>query len=133
VLDPKLLERPPHLGEPILVDLLARLRSEEVVTAAIGIEARWKALVGEHLEQRPQRRARALLLDQERRINLAAGIVQGHDQVELGLPAKPSKRLASWCSIIPTQGFRGRLRRCAPRRFARSTNPAAWSCVLVQV
>src|SRR6266446_1944284 len=28
---------------------------------------------------------------------------------------------------MPTHGFLGRLRRCAPRRPARSTSPAAWS------
>ena len=30
----------------------------------------------------------------------------------------------SWCSIMPSQGLRSRLRRCAPRRLPRSTSPA---------
>jgi hypothetical protein len=37
VLDPKPIERPAHLGEPILVDRLACLWGPEVVAAAIGI------------------------------------------------------------------------------------------------
>src|SRR5438874_1169337 len=33
---------------------------------------------------------------------------------------------------MPTHGLRGRLRRCAPRRLARSTSPAACSCVFTK-
>jgi hypothetical protein len=50
-----------------------------------------------------------------------------------GCPSSHACCEPSWCSIMPSYGFLSRLRRCAPRRFARSTSPAACNCVFVQV
>src|ERR1700682_2537004 len=89
--DPQPIERPPHLGEPPLVDLPTRLRGEEVMAAAIGIQARWQTLRPEHRQTPPKARCRSLFLHQKGRIDLAGGIVHRHDQVEFGSPRKPRK------------------------------------------
>src|SRR5215211_2845053 len=87
-------ERPRALGEPVLVDRLACLRGEEVVAAAIGIEARWQAARGEHIRKPAKARGRAFLLHQKGRIDLARGVVHRHDQIEVGLPGKPGETAA---------------------------------------
>jgi hypothetical protein len=51
VLDAEPVERPAHLGEPILVHRLARLGREEVVAATVGIEASRQAMGAKHLQQ----------------------------------------------------------------------------------
>src|SRR6516225_10466450 len=69
MLNPKPIERPPDLRELALVNRLARLRREEIMTAAVGVEARSQTLGREHFEQAAKRRSRSLFLDQERRVN----------------------------------------------------------------
>jgi hypothetical protein len=54
----------------------------KVMTAAIGIQAQRQAVTHKYFQQRPERRIRAFFLDQERRINLARGVVHRHHQVE---------------------------------------------------
>ena len=78
----------------LLVDRLARLRREEVVAAAVGIEARRQAVRGEHLQQRAKGRGRAFLLDQKRRVDRAGRVVHRHDQVERRLARKPRRARA---------------------------------------
>jgi hypothetical protein len=65
VLDAEAIERPAHLGQPGLVDLAAGLGREEVVAAAVGVEAGRQALGREGLKQPLEARRRALLLHQE--------------------------------------------------------------------
>jgi hypothetical protein len=89
VLDAEPGQSPSHLRRPLLVHRLAGLHRHEVVAAAIGVEARWQALSGKHLQARPKRRGGALLLDQERRIDLAGGVIHGHDQIERRLTLEP--------------------------------------------
>ncbi len=57
----------------------------------IGVEARGQTRGGEHLKKRPERRNGAFLLDQKRRIDLAGGIIQRHDEIKLGRPFEPRK------------------------------------------
>src|SRR5262245_40767805 len=104
------------------------------MAATIGVEAGGKAMLGEYLQQPSKRRCSALLLNKKRRIDVAGRVIHRHDQVELRLILKPSKAaLPSWCSIMPTHGLRGRLRRCAPRRGAGLTRRAVCSCVFTHV
>jgi hypothetical protein len=49
VLDPQMRQRPTNPGQPALVHRTIRLRRDEVVAAAIRIEARRQAVRGEHL------------------------------------------------------------------------------------
>jgi hypothetical protein len=65
MLDSEPIERTAHLREPVFVDRFASLWGEEIMAAAVGIEARRQAGGREHLQQRTKRRGRALLLDQE--------------------------------------------------------------------
>ena len=51
------------------------------MAAAIGVERAEQAMRRNHLAQRPQRRCRAFLLNQDHRIDLARRIVHRHDQV----------------------------------------------------
>ena len=63
----------------------------KVMTSAIGIEAQRQTVPPEYLQQRPERRIRAFLLDQERRINPACRIVHCHDQIHAPAP-RPATR-----------------------------------------
>lgn len=83
MLDPELLEGPPDLGQAGLVDLLAGLRGDEVMAAAIGVERTEQALRGNRLLKPLQARGGALLFDQKERGDRAGGIVQGDDQIKL--------------------------------------------------
>ena len=130
--DTEPIERTAHLGQSILVDRLAGLVGVKVVATTVGIERAGQAVRHKGFQQAAEGRGRAFLLHQEGRIDRAGGIVHRHDQIG-GCPASQRWREPSWCSIMPSHGFLSRLRRCAPRRFARSTSPAACSCVLVQV
>ena len=103
VLDPELLERPPDLGRLAAIDLAAGLRGVKVMRAAIGIEAQRQAVLGEHLHQRPERRGRAFLLDQKRRVDRARRIVHGHDQVERRLALEPGVARAVLVQHHPRQ------------------------------
>src|ERR1700746_780983 len=55
VLDAEARQRPPYLGQLLLVDRLAGPRGEEVMAAAVGIETRRQAVHGEHLKKSPER------------------------------------------------------------------------------
>jgi hypothetical protein len=91
VLDPEMGQRTADLGQLLLVDRLAGLRGEEVMSATVGIEARWQAAGCEHLEEGPQRRNRAFLLDQKCRVDLAGRVVHGDNEIERGRPFNPGK------------------------------------------
>jgi len=56
---------PGHLGQPLFVDRLAGRRGEKIVTAAVGVEARWQALGGEHPQAAHATSKRSFLLDQK--------------------------------------------------------------------
>jgi hypothetical protein len=89
MLDAELLQRPAHLGRMLLVHLAAGLRRQEVMTAAIGVDARRQPACREHLQEASHRGSRALLLDQKHRVDRARRIVHRHDQVQRRLAAKP--------------------------------------------
>src|SRR5215472_2739294 len=55
MLDAEVRQRPPYLGQLLLVDRLAGPRGEEVMAAAVGVEARRQAVHGEHLKKCPER------------------------------------------------------------------------------
>src|SRR5436305_4979210 len=94
MLDPKPIKRAPDLRRPALVNSLARLRRVEIMAAAIGIEARRKALRREHLQKLTKRRNRTLFLDQKRRVDRARRIIHRDDQIKLRRPAEPRKPAA---------------------------------------
>src|SRR5918911_1120312 len=89
VLDAELLQSPTNLGQLILIDRLAGLGREEVVTAPIGIERAEQALALDHLPQATQAREGAFLFDQKGRVDLARGVVQRDNQIQRRLPAQP--------------------------------------------
>src|SRR5919206_1884365 len=89
VLDAELLQRTPDLGQLILIDRLAGLGREEIVTAPIGIERTEQALACDHLAKATQAREGAFLFDQKGRVDLARGVVQRDDQIQWRLPAQP--------------------------------------------
>ncbi|MGH6857037.1 MAG: hypothetical protein ACRECP_05165 [Methylocella sp.] len=80
--DAELLKRPADLCQLRAVDLAARCRRVKIMRAPIRIEVQGQAMRAKHLDQRPEGRGRAFLLDQKRRINLAGGIVQRDNQIE---------------------------------------------------
>ena len=59
------------------------------MAAAIRVQARRDAVLHQYLQARPQRRHCALLLDKERRVDLARRIVHRHDQIERRLSLQP--------------------------------------------
>ena len=103
------------------------------MAAPVRIEAQRQAMRAKHFVQRTERQIRALFLNQKGRIDRVRGIVHGHDQIERGWPPSHACREPSWCSIMPGNGRRGRLRRCAPRFFAFSSKPFECRNVFVQV
>ena len=82
MLDPELGQRAADLGQPMPVDLLARLGGEEVMAAAIGVEGREQTHPGDHLGKPAQARERPFLLDEEGRIDLAGRVIHRHDEIE---------------------------------------------------
>src|SRR5690348_4656671 len=58
------------------------LGSEEVVAAAIGVEAGRQALLREHLKAGPKGRGGTFFLDQKCRVDGAGGIIHRHDQIK---------------------------------------------------
>ena len=83
MLDAELAQGAPDLGGVVLVDLAAGLRGVEVVTATIGVERTEQPARGDHLVEGPEARHGALLGDEEGRVDLGGGIVEGDDQVPL--------------------------------------------------
>jgi hypothetical protein len=79
----ELLERPAHLGQLGLRHFAASLGGVEVVAAAVGVELHEQAVPFDHLEQPAKAAQRAFFLDQKGRVDLARGVVHGHDQIEL--------------------------------------------------
>ena len=65
MLNPELLERPPHLHRMAAIDLAAGLGGVKVMRAAVSVEAHRQAVLAEYLLA-PGRSGRALLLGQER-------------------------------------------------------------------
>jgi hypothetical protein len=63
------------------------------------------------LQQSAKRRRGAFLLDQQRRIQRARGVIHRHHQSSARRPASQAAREPSWCSIMPSHGLRSRLRR----------------------
>ena len=103
MLDAELLERPAHLGQPAAVDLAARLGGMEVVRTAIRIEAHRQPVGAERLFQRPERRCRTLLLDQNCRIDRPRRVVQCRNEVERRLAFEPDVSRAVLMQHHPRQ------------------------------
>ena len=89
MLDPQLAERPPDLRQDALRHLAARLRRMEIMAAPVGVERAEQALCGDRLDQAEKARDRSLLLNQDRRINLAGGVVERDDEIKQPLAQKP--------------------------------------------
>jgi hypothetical protein len=89
MLDPELPQRSADLGWLLAVERAAGLGGEKVVRTAVGVEAHRQPVLGEHLVERAERRARAFLFHQKRRINLARRVVERHDQIERRLALEP--------------------------------------------
>src|SRR5215471_13212158 len=125
---------PAHLGQPFFVDRLAGRRGEEIMAAAVGVEARWQAPGGEHFEKRTKRRNGPFLLDQKRRVNLAGGVIHRHHEIKVRSPFKPPKPAGGWrpdaascrrtaCAVVCADA--GRADRTGPQ--ARLHAAASWS------
>ena len=124
VADAQLLQRPADLGQLGLGDLPARRGRVEVVAAPVGVELDEQPVPLDHLGQAAKRRRRALLLDQDGRVDRRGRVVERDHQVQRRLPGQPGMASsASWCSIMPTIGRRGRFLRWAPRLGAAATAP----------
>src|SRR5579884_2117664 len=89
VLDPQLAQRPPDLRQYALGDLAARFRRMEVMAAAVAVERAEQALGRDRLDQAAKARERPFFRDEERRINLARGVVERDDEVERPLAVEP--------------------------------------------
>ena len=87
--DAQLLQRPADLGQLGLGDLPAGRGRVEVVAAAIGVELDEQAMPLDHLGQAAKRRRRALLLDQDGRVDRRGRVVERDHQVERRLPDQP--------------------------------------------
>ena len=83
MLDAELVKRATDLGRSVLVHLAAGLGGAPVVAAAVGVERTEQSALADHLAERPEARHGALLGDEEGRVDLAGGVVQGDDQVPL--------------------------------------------------
>lgn len=87
--DPKLLQRPADLGELGLGDFPAGLRGVEIMAASVSVELDEQPVPLDHLGQATEGRGRALLLDQNRRVELAGRIIEGDHQVQRAQPLQP--------------------------------------------
>ena len=81
--------RPTWLGLSLSI-FAPGLGGVEVVAGAVGVERARQALGGDHFEQAREARGRALLGDQEGRVNLGGRVVEGDDQVERCPAFEPS-------------------------------------------
>lgn len=88
MLDAELVQGPADLGLRPLVDRLARLRGHEVVAAAVGVEGQEQPPPGDRLAHALKAAHRPFLVHQKGRVNLAGGVVHGHDQVELPIEGR---------------------------------------------
>jgi len=89
VLDAQPGQRPADLRRLRLLHRFTRFRREEVMAAAIGVEAARQTLRAEDIQQSPEGRDCAFFLDEERRIDLARRIVQRHNQIEWRFVLEP--------------------------------------------
>ena len=131
-LDAEPVQGAAELGRVVLVHRAARLRRVPVVAGPVGIERAEQPALADHLAGRPEARHRALLGDEEGRVDLVRGVVHGDDRVPpaAGNPfmARAVPRLRGGrlgCTIMPGNARRGRLRRCAPRLGAGRIRPFA--------
>ena len=83
MLNAELGQRPADLGQHRPGDLAASLGRPEIVAAAIGVERAEQAVARDHLAQAAKGRGRALLIDQEGRVDRAGGVIQGDHQIVL--------------------------------------------------
>ena len=83
VLDAELVKRATDLGRIVLVHRAFGLGGAPVVAAAVGVERTEQPALADHRAERPEARHGALLGDEEGRVDLAGGVVQGDDQVPL--------------------------------------------------
>jgi hypothetical protein len=134
VLDPQPLQRPANLRQPAATDRLAGLYGDEVVAAAVGVEAERQALVSntsrspQNVEAVPS----SSTSNAEYNVLVASSMVTTRSSA--GRPASQAARDPSRCSIMPSHGLRSRLRQCGvPRRRTRGTRSAACNFVLTQL
>ena len=80
-LDAELHQGAADLGHLVFVDFAAGLGRVPVVRGAVGVERAEQPFGRDHLGQRPEARHRALLVDEEGRVDRAGGVIHGHDQV----------------------------------------------------
>ena len=80
-LDAELRQGPADLGRVVLVHTAACLGRVPVVRGPIGVERAEQPVFGDHLAEPAERAHRALLGNEEARIDLRCRIVHGHDQV----------------------------------------------------
>jgi hypothetical protein len=81
MLDTQMRQRPTNLGGSMAIDRTTRLGRVEIVAAAIGLEAQRQAMLSEHLQQSAERRGRALLRREKRRVDRVRCVIHRHDQV----------------------------------------------------
>jgi hypothetical protein len=122
-----------HLRQPGLIDLAPSLVGVPIVRTPIGIQGTEEPLRLHDLPEASEAAQGPFFLDEEARIDLRRRIVQRHNQIPLTAGRTHSWVEPSWCSIIPGSGLRGRFLRCAPRRGARATCPAACRVFFVQL
>ena len=124
-LDVELLKRTADLGRLVLVHRAAGLGRVPVVAGPVGVERAEQALGPDHLGQRPETRHRTLLVDEEGRVDLAGGVVHGHDQVP---PAARHPRVVRAVLVQHHAGKRT-ARTLAPVRAAPGRSPHAPTCL----
>jgi hypothetical protein len=105
------------------IDLAADFGRVKVVRPAVSVEAHRQAVLAEYLLQRPEGRGRALLRDQERRVDRPRRVVHGHDQVERPLAFEPGMARAVPMQHHSRQRPPVALAQCAPLRGAFPTTP----------
>ena len=132
--DAELGKCPTDLGEFLLVNLALTLAGEKVMPTTIGVERTKQALRRDRLGQAKKARHRAFFFDQESRINSASRIVHRYNEIEI-VPERSNPAMLRGIleHSIPGKGRRTRFLRCAPRRFAFGTSPAACNESLVTV
>ena len=124
-LDVELLKRTADLGRLVLVHRAAGLGRVPVVAGPVGVERAEQPALPDHLGQRPETRHRTLLVDEEGRVDLAGGVVHGHDQVP---PAARHPRVVRAVLVQHHAGKRT-ARTLAPVRAAPGRSPHAPTCL----
>jgi hypothetical protein len=97
------------------------------MAAPIGVEAQRQAMSAKHFLKPTKRRGRAFFRHQQRRLDRARRVIHGHDEIERRPTAQPFVSQRVLMRYHSGRGRRGRLRRCAPRRFAFYSRPFAES------